>query len=44
MKIYASKRSPETANVYKVIDAMDWNKPTFMNKGKDGYIYANGVE
>lgn len=38
MKIYASNRSPETANVYKVIDAMDWNKPTFMNKGKDGYI------
>lgn len=39
MKLYvkASNRSTKTANVYKILDAMDWNKPTFMDATSSGY-------
>lgn len=33
----ASRRSPKTANVYRILDAMDWNKPTFMDATSSGY-------
>lgn len=41
MKVYVQakrQRISRTANVYKVIEAMNWNKPTFMDKGRFGYI------
>ena len=39
MKVYvkASNRSLKTANVYKILEAMDWNKPTFMDATSSGY-------
>lgn len=35
--IRSATRSPETALVYEVCDAMDWNYPMFKNRTKDGY-------
>jgi len=34
----AKARSPIKQNVYDVCEAMDWNTPTFADKGKYGYI------
>lgn len=35
--VEASRRSPKTANVYRILDVMDWNKPTFMDATSSGY-------
>ena len=39
MKVYvcAARRSPKTANVYKVCEAMGWSKPTFIDLSPNGY-------